>query len=221
MKAMILAAGRGERMRPLTDTLPKPLLQAGGKPLITRHIEALARAGVSEIVINTGWQGDKLPAALGDGARFGVQIHYSVEGWPALETAGGILNALPLLGDAPFVLVNGDVYCDIDFAGLQLQAEDLGQLLLVDNPSHNPQGDFALNNGRIQLDGANKLTYAGIAVLHPALFAGLTPGSRPLREILQQAIAAQRLGGQHHPGQWFDIGTPQRLAELDRMLSQP
>ena len=220
MKAMILAAGRGERMRPLTDTLPKPLLQAGGKPLITRHIEALARAGVSEIVINTGWQGDKLPAALGDGARFGVQIHYSVEGWPALETAGGILNALPLLGEAPFILVNGDVYCDFEFAGLQLQAEDLGQLLVVDNPSHHPQGDFALNNGRVQRDGANKLTYAGIAVLHPALFAGLTPGSRPLREILQQAIAAQRLGGHHHPGQWFDIGTPQRLAELDRLLSK-
>lgn len=218
MKAMILAAGRGERMRPLTDSLPKPLLQAGDRSLIERHIDALARAGLTEIVINTGWLGEKLPHVLGDGARWGVRIEYSVEGWPALETAGGILNALPLLGEDAFVLVNGDVYCDIEFTSLQLAPNDLAQLVLVDNPPHNPDGDFALENGRVMPEGETTLTYAGIAVMRPAMFEGLTPGSRPLRELLQRAMTEGRLGGQHHHGLWFDIGTPERLAELDRLL---
>ncbi|MDO6460870.1 nucleotidyltransferase family protein [Granulosicoccaceae sp. 1_MG-2023] len=218
MKAMILAAGRGERMRPLTDSLPKPLLQAGGKPLIAYHLEALAGAGVRDVVINTGWLGEQLPQTLGDGSRWHLRIHYSVEGWPALETAGGILNALPLLGDEAFLLINGDVFCDVDFTSLTLHGDDLAQLLLVDNPPHNRQGDFSLHKGRIGKAQQNRLTYAGIALMHPALFDGFSAGSRPLRECLQQAMTAGRLGGQYHAGRWHDIGTPQRLTALDASL---
>lgn len=224
MKAMILAAGRGERMRPLTDACPKPLLAAGGKPLIVWHVERLRDAGYTELVINHAHLGHLIEAALGDGERFGVRLRYSTE-HEALETAGGIRQALPLLGDGPFLVVNGDVFCDVDFAalheaGVRLSVTgDLAHLILVANPPHHPQGDFALADGRVSAEGAPKLTFSGIGVYHPALFAGLTPGAKaPLAPLLRAAMAAGRVGGAAHQGRWLDIGTPARLAELDASL---
>jgi MurNAc alpha-1-phosphate uridylyltransferase len=222
MKVMLLAAGRGERMRPLTDTCPKPLLPVAGRPLVAWHLERLAAAGFTDIVVNLSWLGEQIAAALGDGSRFGVRIQFSREPWPALETGGGIFNALPLLGEEPFLLVNGDVFTDVDFASLRLAPGDLGQLLLVDNPPHHPRGDFWLRDGRIgagEGGGARRLTYAGISVLHPALFEGMAPGRFPLAPLLVRALEAGRLGGQHHQGRWIDVGTPERLAALDAELA--
>ena len=223
MRAMILAAGRGERMRPLTDHTPKPLLPVGGKPLIAWHIERLVRAGITELVINHARLGKQIEQALGDGSRFGARIRYSDEG-TALETAGGIAFALPLLGDAPFAVINGDIWCDYDFAQLPALAAalqqhgDLAHLVLVDNPEHNPKGDFALADGRVT-DRAPKLTFSGIGLYQPALFAAITRGSKaPLAPLLRAQIAAGRVSGEHHRGQWLDIGTPQRLDELDKQL---
>ena len=227
MRAMILAAGRGERMRPLTDTMPKPLLPVGGKPLIQHHIERLAAAGVREIVINLAWQGAMLRAALGDGARLGVRIAYSDEGDKALETGGGIYHALPLLGDGPFLIVNGDVWTDYPFqalrerfAGSRLGApgQDLAHLVLVPNPPQHAQGDFGLSNGRVTELGANPGTYSGIAVYAPEFFADCKPGPFKLLPYLLAAIRAGRMSGERYEGRWFDIGTPQRLAELDALL---
>jgi len=221
MYAMILAAGRGERMRPLTDHTPKPLLRAGGKPLIVHHIERLAAAGLRDIVINHAHLGGQIEAALGDGSVFGVHIRYSPEG-QALETGGGIFRALPLLGPDPFLVVNGDVWTDIDFATLSLGAGDLAHLVLVGNPPHHPKGDFALRNERVlaeTLDGAPRLTFSGIGVYRPELFAGCTPGAFPLAPLLRTAMARGLVAGTHHRGTWIDIGTPERLAELDRMLT--
>lgn len=220
MKAMILAAGRGERMRPLTDHCPKPLLEAGGKPLIVWHIERLRDAGFTELVINHAHLGHLLEQALGDGRRFGVHIEWSPERI-ALETAGGIRQALPLLGDAPFLVVNGDVFCDADFAALKLASGDVAELLLVPNPAHHPDGDFVLNGARLAPDGLNgpKLTFAGIGIYHPRLFATIEPGATArLAPLLHSAIAAGHVGGSRHDGQWIDVGTPARLAELDRCL---
>ncbi len=229
MKAMILAAGRGERMRPLTDTCPKPLLAAGGKPLIVWHIERLAAAGITELVINHAHLGQMIEDTLGDGAAFGVRIAYSPEG-TALETAGGIARALPLLGNAPFLVVNGDVFCDTDFAalrdaGAQLQAGGLlAHLLLVPNPAHHPDGDFGLlPDARVTDDGrGERLTFSGIGAYHPALFAALPP-DRPakLAPLLRTAMAAGQVSGARHDGRWVDVGTPQRLAELDASLQRP
>lgn len=228
MKAMILAAGLGTRMRPLTDHLPKPLLEVGGKPLVLWHIEALARAGITDLVINTAWLGDKLEAALGDGQRYGVSIRWSHEGEP-LETAGGVVKALPLLGASPFLVVNGDIWLRYDFRALsqRLAAMD-GQahLVLVDNPAHNSRGDFALEADRITPattlqvanDGEHRFTFAGLSVLHPDLFAGLPEGKRALAPLLREAIAAGRVTGEYFPGPWVDVGTPERLAELDRQI---
>lgn len=218
MKAMILAAGRGERMRPLTDHTPKPLLIAGGKPLIQHHIERLAAAGIRELVINHAHLGAQIEAALGDGAGFGVEIRYSPEE-RALETGGGIFRALPLLGPEPFLVVNGDVWTDVDLAGLALDAGDLAHLVLVDNPPHNPKGDFVLIAGRVRSTGTPRLTFSGIGLYRPELFDGQTPGAFPLAPLLRQAMKAGRVGGRHHGGHWFDIGTPERLALLDRRLS--
>ena len=218
MKAMILAAGRGERMRPLTDHTPKPLLVAGGKPLIQHHIERLAAAGIRELVINHAHLGKQIEAALGDGSEFGVEIRYSPEE-PALETGGGIFRALPLLGPEPFLVVNGDVWTDVDLAGLAIDAGDLAHLVLVDNPSHNPKGDFVLIDDRVQSEGAPRLTFSGIGLYRPELFDGQTPGAFPLAPLLRQAMAAGRVGGQRHDGHWFDIGTPERLAALDAWLN--
>jgi len=219
MKTMLLAAGRGERMRPLTDHTPKPLLMVAGQPLIVRHIQRLAAAGFIEIVINLSWLGEQIATALGDGSRYGVAISYSREPWPALETGGGIFNALPLLGPAPFLLVNGDVFSDVDFAALRLAAHDLGQLVLVPNPQQHPQGDFGLEAGRIVEQGGQRLTYSGIALLRPELFAGAAAGRFPLLPWLNRAREAGRLGGQLHGGHWHDIGTPERLAQLDAELA--
>ena len=218
MKAMILAAGRGERMRPLTDHTPKPLLQAGGKPLIQYHIERLAAAGIRELVINHAHLGEQIEKALGDGERFGVQIRYSPE-VQALETGGGIFRALPLLGPEPFMVVNGDVWTDADPAEPRLAEGDLAYLVLVDNPPHNPKGDFALSGGRVLAEGESRLTFSGIGLYHPALFADCQAGAFPLAPLLREAMRAGRVGGHRHAGAWLDIGTQERLAELDRRLS--
>lgn len=220
MKAMLLAAGRGERMRPLTDHTPKPLLVAGGKPLIAWHLQALARAGVREVVINLSWLGAQIRDAIGDGRTFGLAVRYSEEGSPPLETGGGIFQALPLLGPEPFLVVNGDTFTDVDLGVLKLPATAEACLVLVDNPPQHPNGDFVLAGDRI-VDGAGpRLTYSGIGIFSSALFAGCTGGRFPLLPLLQRAIAAGRLQGQRHAGLWLDIGTPERLAALNRRLAR-
>lgn len=217
MKVMILAAGRGERMRPLTDLLPKPLLAAGGKPLIVHHIEKLKAAGVTTLVINHAWLGHKLVAALGDGSALGVSIHWSAEE-SALETAGGIVQALPLLGSEPFLVINGDTWLDLDYRALVNQplGEDLAHLWLVPNPPQHPQGDFSLQAGRV-LD-TPALTFSGVGLYHPAAFAGLPCGARKLAPLLRDWMAQGRVGGSLLAGEWRDIGTVDRLRELDEQL---
>jgi MurNAc alpha-1-phosphate uridylyltransferase len=220
MKAMILAAGLGTRMRPLTDHLPKPLLEVGGKPLIVWHIEALVRAGITDVVINAAWLGAKLEAALGDGQRYGASIRWSHEE-ELLETAGGLIKALPLLGSEPFVVVNGDIWLRYEFASLRERFADMrhnAHLVLVDNPAHNPQGDFALNAGRVVSEGESRFTFAGLSVLHPALFTGLSEGKRALAPLLREAIAAGTVTGEYFAGPWVDVGTPERLTELDQQI---
>ncbi|MDF1820494.1 MAG: nucleotidyltransferase family protein [Alcanivoracaceae bacterium] len=218
MKAMILAAGLGTRMRPLTDHTPKPLLEAGGKPLIVWHIEKLKAAGFSELVINHAWLGDKLEAHLGDGQAFGVHIQWSREGEP-LETAGGIRRALPLLGDEPFLVINGDIWTDIDFAHLRRAPSGQAHLVLVDNPPHHPQGDFHLaSDGKVGDNGSPALTFSGIGVYRPALFAALADGEARLAPLLRAAMAKGNVSGEHYRGQWWDIGTPERLQALDQHL---
>ena len=222
IRAMILAAGRGERMRPLTDHTPKPLLSVGGKPLIVWHIERLRASGFRELVINHAHLGHRLEEALGDGTAFGVRIAWSPEA-SALETAGGIRHALPLLGDAPFVVVNGDVFCDADFAALRSAAErlradgPLAHLLLVDNPEHHPEGDFHLDSdGLVHADGQPRLTFSGLGAYHPALFTDLADNTpAKLAPLLRAAMNAGKVGGRHHAGRWIDVGTPRRLADLD------
>ncbi|RDH86665.1 MAG: mannose-1-phosphate guanylyltransferase [endosymbiont of Escarpia spicata] len=218
MKAMILAAGRGERMRPLTDHTPKPLLPVAGKPLIEYHIEALAGAGIRELVINHAHLGKQIEAALGDGSRWGVTIHYSAES-PALETGGGIFRALPLLGEAPFLVVNGDVWCEIDFAGLVLPPGRLAHLVMVPNPSHHPAGDFSLEGDALVDVGSGRLTFSGIGLYAPALFTGCDSGAFPLGPLLRSAMAAGEVSGEAFFGRWSDVGTPQRLAALEQSLS--
>lgn len=211
---MLLAAGRGERMRPLTDRIPKPLLTVRGKPLIVYHLEKLARVGVQQVVINLAWLGDQIRAALGDGSRWGLRIIYSDEGGEALETGGGIRRALRWLGAEPFLVVNADVFTEFDFAALTIRPQALAQLVLVPNPEHVPDGDFALSDGRVRESGAQRLTYAGIGLFRPELFAGCPPGKFPLLPLLQRAIALDRLDGQLYRGGWSDVGTPERLAAL-------
>lgn len=221
MKAMILAAGRGERMRPLTDHMPKPLLPVGGKSLIVWHIEALARAGFRELVINHAHLGDQIEALLGDGAAWGVSIAYSNEG-TALETAGGIALALPLLGQDPFLVVNGDIFCDYDFARLKQTdlAGDLARLVLVPNPEHHPAGDFSLVSGRMRASGQPTHTFSGIGLYRPELFAPLPVGEpAKLGPLLRDVMASDRISGEIHTGRWLDVGTPARLHELDAELT--
>ena len=253
MKAMILAAGRGERMRPLTDHTPKPLLKVGGRRLIEYHIDALVAAGIREIVINHAHLGSQIEASLGDGSRYGAQINYSAdtpEG-EALETGGGIFKALPLLGDAPFVVVNGDIWTDYPYNHLPAVSQGMAaapalpatcmavapgilppatlahpcaaHLVLVDNPPHHPKGDFVLridphNNVYDPTPGEPTLTFSGIGVYRPELFAGCTPGKFQLAPLLRKAMQQHAVTGVHYTGQWMDIGTPQRLDELDRAL---
>ena len=273
MQAMILAAGRGERMRPLTDTCPKPLLPVGGQPLIVWHLQRLAAAGFRDVVINHAHLGAQIEAALQTGAAWGLSIRYSPEPNGALETAGGIANALPLLGDAPFLVINGDIFCDWDLARAKtgLAENELAHLVLVNNPAHHPQGDFTLTNGKVGADEAtalqggraknalmkplrsraveqrtlssplrilavadgdtprsqspfgtpDKLTFAGIGVYRPALFDTVTRGQpAKLAPLLRTAMANGQVSGELHPGRWVDVGTPQRLAELDALLAQ-
>jgi N-acetyl-alpha-D-muramate 1-phosphate uridylyltransferase len=221
MKAMILAAGRGERMRPLTDAIPKVLLEVRGKFLIAWSIEALARSGVREIVINHAHLGHMIEAALQDGRRFGVAISYSREA-EALETAGGIAQALPLLGDRPFLVVNGDLFCDFDFSrlvGTDLR-QNLAHLVLVPNPPHHPQGDFALNGAQVAESGQSKLTYSGMGLYRPELFSSIRPGSKgQIAPLLRAAMARGQVSGEMHRGVWHDVGTPSRLSALNERVA--
>ncbi|MBZ0087392.1 MAG: nucleotidyltransferase family protein [Thermomonas sp.] len=231
MNALIFAAGLGERMRPLTDHTPKPLLRIAGKPLIVWHLDKLAALGVRDVVINTSWLAAQFPDVLGDGSRWGLRIHYSFEGPTPLETGGGMWHALHLLGDAPFLAVNGDIWSNLDYASLPREPVGDAHLVMVDNPAHNPAGDFALGTtGQVHSEGAQRLTFAGIGVYRPRLLDGwqtvigavpgveATPPRFKLAPLLRAAMARGAVTGQHHRGRWTDVGTPQRLAELDATL---
>jgi MurNAc alpha-1-phosphate uridylyltransferase len=231
MKALIFAAGKGERMRPLTEHTPKPLLSVGGKPLIAWHLENLAAAGIREIVINSAWLASRLHDALGDGAHWGVRIAWSHEGAEPLETGGGLLHALPLLGDAPFLVVNSDVYCDVDFTALPRRPATLAHLVMVDPPAHSAHGDFALgSDGLLHSSGETLLTYSGIGVYRRELFAhwqrdvagtagaDTTPPTFRLAPLLRAAMARDQVSGEYFTGRWADVGTPERLAALDAAL---
>jgi MurNAc alpha-1-phosphate uridylyltransferase len=217
---MILAAGRGERMRPLTLARPKPLLEAGGAPLIVHHLRALARAGFEDVVVNLSWLGVQIREALGDGSRHGLRIHYSEEGPEPLETGGGIFRALPLLGDGPFLVLNGDTWSDIPYGDLRerLAAADLAYLVLVPNPPHNERGDFVLENGRIVEAPGDRLTFSGVGIYRAELFESCRDGVFKLAPLLRAAARDGRVSGEIHTGAWLDIGTPARLAELDARL---
>ncbi len=215
-RAMILAAGRGERMRPLTDTTPKPLLCVRGKPLIERHLERLAAAGMVDIVINLAWLGPMIQGTLGDGSRFGVNIRYSEESPHALETAGGIFRALPLLGAEPFLVVNGDILTDYPFGRLMLADSRDAHLVLVPNPPQHPRGDFGFVDGAAVATAAEQFTYSGIAVFRPEFFAGCQDGPFPLKPLLLRSMAAERCSAEVYRGDWEDVGTPARLEALNR-----
>jgi MurNAc alpha-1-phosphate uridylyltransferase len=232
MKALIFAAGLGERMRPLTLTTPKPLLEAGGKPLIAWHLEKLAAIGVEDVVVNTSWLARKFATTLGDGARWGLRLHYLHEGDTPLETGGGMWNALDELsaGGAPFIAVNGDIWTDYDFARLPRDPDGLAHLVLVDNPSHNEAGDFALDGAFVRSEGVPRYTFSGIGLYRRDLFAdwrGIvgdtagaaeTPPRFKLAPLLRAAMRAEKVTGEHHRGAWTDVGTPERLATLDASL---
>jgi len=213
--AMILAAGRGERMRPLTDKVPKPLLEIAGKALVVYQIEALATAGIENIVINTGYLGEQIQYELGSGSSLGVQIQYSDEADDILETAGGIIKALFLLGDNPFIVANADIYTDFDYTSLPAQLDSDAHLVLVSNPTYYPKGDFAFDKGQIIAQGSEKLTYSGIGLFHPRFFKNCHPGRAPLAPLLHHSAQAHRLSGQHYKGAWSDVGTPERLEEIN------
>lgn len=216
---MILAAGRGDRLRPYTDQHPKPLLSLAGRPLIEYHLQALAAAGFEDVVINQGHLGEQLPATLGEGERWGLRIQYSWEGYPALETGGGIFQALQWLGPEPFVVINGDVWTDYPLQRLPKSPTGLAHLVLVDNPPQHPDGDFSLDGGRVSVTGGERLTFSGIGVYRTELFAGCVAGAFPLAPLLRNAIAAKQVRGEHYRGDWVDVGTPQRWRELDARLA--
>lgn len=218
MRAMILAAGRGERMRPLTDHTPKPLLEVGGKTLIEHHISCLRAAGITRLVINHAHLGDQIVARLGDGSGLGVDIRYSPEPAGALETGGGIKRALPLLGEEPFLVVNGDIWTDYPYNAMRLDAGKCAHLVLVDNPAHHPQGDFCLSGTCVVDTAGQHLTFSGIGVYHPRLFDGTAEEVFPLAPLLRAAISRGEVSGEHYTGKWLDIGTPQRLDALNRAL---
>lgn len=222
MKAMILAAGRGERMRPLTDQTPKPLLPVHGKALIEYHIEKLAASGFDEVIINHAWLGQKIEQHLGEGKRYGIGIRYSAE-TEALETLGGIVKALPLLGDEPFFLVNGDVWTDYSFVTKTLAINALAHLILINNPEHRPQGDFGFADGQVFADiddprSRQALTYSGMGYFSPLLFRGFTVAKAPLAPVLRKAMQMGQVTGEHFTGEWFDVGTPERLQCLNNRM---
>ena len=220
MKVMLLAAGRGTRMGALTDNRPKPLLPVAGKPLLQHHIERLALAGFDEIIINTAYLGEQIAAFVGDGSRFGVPIRISAEK-EGLETGGGIFNALELLGDAPFAVVNSDIWTNFPLQTLPATLSGLAHLVLVPNPSHNPAGDFALEQGaRVAAGGQPCLTFSGISVLHPALFTGQQAGKFPLAPLLREAMAKGKVSGERFEGIWIDVGTPERLQAAERVMEE-
>lgn len=217
--AMILAAGRGERMRPLTDCMPKPLLDVGGRPIIEWHLAALAAAGIPNVVINVSWLGEMICDVLGDGSRWGLRIVYSHEDHPALETGGGIFKALPLLGEEPFLVINGDIWMDLDLTEIHPVADRLAHLIMVPNPEHNRDGDFYLAGDRLSTSpGGERLTYSGAGIYSPTLFAACCPGRFPLAPLLIEAMAQDRVSGQRFDGQWLDIGTIERLESLRHAL---
>lgn len=215
---MILAAGLGKRMRPLTDHCPKPLLPVAGKPLIVHHLERLRAAGIHEVVINVSYRAEQIIAALGNGDAYGLRIHWSRETAP-LETGGGIQQALPLLSEAPFLLINGDVWCNALPAPQALKGDDLAHLVLVDNPSHHPDGDFGLAAGRVNQTSTERLTFAGISIISPALLAGHPKGAFALAPLLRTAISNHQVSGERYLGPWVDVGTPERLAALENLLN--
>ena len=220
MRAMILAAGRGDRLRPLTDKTPKPLIKVAGRSLIEYHIDKLAAAGIKDIIINTAWLADKIHQQLGDGSNYGVDIKYSDEG-EALETAGGIINALPLLGEKPFLVINGDIWCDFDFSSLsQLATDSQSHLVLVKNPEHNQKGDFALQDGMVKNNGKPMFTFSGIGIYKPEFFAGQKAGITPLAPLIRKKCDDKLVSGQIHQGLWTDVGTLERLQVLEKQLSQ-
>jgi len=222
MKAMILSAGRGERLRPLTDHTPKPLLKAGKYRLIEYLIQSLVKAGFTELVINTAHLAEQFPEALGDGSQFGANINYSPEQEGGLETAGGIINALNLLGDEPFLIVNGDIWTDFpfnQFTDFSLSTDTLAHLVMVNNPEHNLQGDFSLSSGKVQRSEQQRYTYSGIGIYHPKLFSTHKAQRLALKPILLKAIEQQQISGQLYRGEWSDIGTADRLEELNKKLS--
>ena len=218
---MILAAGRGERMRPLTDTVPKPLLPVGGRPLIVWHLEKLAAAGYRRVVINHAHLGEQVERTLGDGSRWGVRILYSAEGQGrALETGGGICKALPLLGEAPFLVINGDLFTDLDYARLAISGESLAHLVMVDNPEHHPRGDFHLNgDGMLRAEGEPRLTFSGVGLYRPELFGGCRVEPFPLAPLLRRFMACGKVSGEYFSGRWLDVGTPQRYHRLQEELA--
>jgi len=218
--AMILAAGKGERMRPLTDNLPKPLLQAGGKPLLQYHLENLARAGVGRIIINHARLGEMIEKRFGDGHSFGVEIIYSPEGDEPLETGGGIKKALPLLGAEVFIVINADIWTDFDFKPLPQSPAGLAHLVLVPNPDHHPGGDFVLDNGLVKDENGDRYTFSGIGVYRPELFAGCEQDVFPLAPVLRTAMSRAAVSGEIYTGAWFDIGTPDRLNCLDELINK-
>jgi MurNAc alpha-1-phosphate uridylyltransferase len=222
MKAMILAAGRGERMRPLTDRIPKPLLEVAGRPLIHYHLDALARAGVKDVVINLSWLGEQIYDALADCRDWNLTLHFSEEGHPPLETGGGIFHALPMLGPDPFLVINSDVWSDFPLDELALADRDLAHLVLVDNPLHHLQGDFELMEMRVHHGRRHgpRLTFSGIGVYRPELFAGCVGGAFSLISVLKAAIARGQVSGSHYSGKWMDVGTPERLTALEKMIAQ-
>jgi N-acetyl-alpha-D-muramate 1-phosphate uridylyltransferase len=222
MRAMIMAAGRGERMRPLTDTRPKPLLEVGGKPLIQYHLEALAQAGIRDVVINLAWLGELIRRALGDGQRFGVQIHYSEEPDGALETGGGILAALPLLGPGPFLVMSGDIWSEFPLGSCidRLASGDMAHFVVVPNPEFHARGDFGLEGGRL-LDRAPRYTYANIGVMRAEFFAGRQPGRFALAPLMFEWIRQDRVSGELYHGRWHNLGTPAQLQQLDSALRAP
>ncbi len=221
MRAMILAAGRGERLRPLTDTCPKPLLEVGGRPLIAWHLESLSLAGFREVVVNLSHLGHAIREALGDGGEWGVNIHYSPEPPGALETGGGIVQALPLLGDAPFLVVNGDIWTDYPLGSLRAMKCEHAHLVLVPNPPRNPDGDFALERARVSNSGPGMFTYSGLAVYNPRLFRHCSPGRYSIVPLLREAVEQRLVTGELHRGQWEDAGTPESLDALRHRLADP